>query len=67
MSKALDFLNGKKTYIVALLTALVGLLEASGVIIPGWAWPILAALGIGTIRHGVTTEAAKAVAAAKQQ
>lgn len=67
MSKVLDAINGKKTYIIALLTALVGLLEAFGIVIPGWAWPVLTALGITTIRHGIATEAAKAVAAAKQQ
>ena len=67
VSKALDFLNGKKSYIIAFLTALVGLLEAFGIVIPGWLWPILGSLGIVTIRHGITMEAAKAVAAAKQQ
>lgn len=67
MNKALDFLNGKKSYILAFLVALVGMLEAFGVVIPGWLWPILSALGITTIRHGITVEAAKAVAAAKQQ
>lgn len=67
MSKALDLINGKKTYIVAFLAALVGLLEAFGLVVPGWLWPFLSALGIATIRHGISTEAAKAVAAAKQQ
>lgn len=67
MTKLFDFIKGKKSYIIAFLTALVGLLEAFGVSIPAFLWPLLTALGIASIRHGVSTEAAKAVAAAKQQ
>jgi hypothetical protein len=54
MQKALDLLEGKKSYIVAFLTALLGLLQAFGVVIPEWLLFILAGLGIGTLRHAVS-------------
>lgn len=60
MRKILDILTGKKTYIVAFLIALVQLLEAFGVIMPGWLTPLLASLGIVTMRQAITTEAVKA-------
>jgi len=49
----LDFLVGKKTYIVAFLTATVGLLTAFGVVIPEWALYVLAATGVTTMRAAI--------------
>jgi hypothetical protein len=54
MNKILDAIEGKKSYIIAFVTALLGLLQAFGVIIPEWLLYILAGMGIGTIRHAVS-------------
>jgi hypothetical protein len=43
-------LAGKRTYIVAFLTALLGLLTAFDVTIPEWVAYILAAGGVTTMR-----------------
>lgn len=48
------WLEGKKTYIVALVAAIVGLLQGGfGVEIPEWANYVLAALGVTTLRSAV--------------
>lgn len=49
----LDFLEGKRTYIVAFLTAAVGLATAFGIVIPEWALYILAATGVTTMRAAI--------------
>ncbi len=46
-------LKGRKTYIVAATTIGLGVAQAFGVPIPLLAWPILGALGMGSIRAGV--------------
>ncbi len=46
-------LKGKKTYIVAAMTVGLGVAQAFGVPVPLLAWPILGALGMGSIRAGV--------------
>lgn len=48
-----DYLEGKKTYIIAIITAVIGLLVASGVEIPESVWFILTALGLGSLRSAV--------------
>ena len=48
-----NFLSGKKTYIVAVLTAVGGVLAAFGYVIPEYVWPILGALGLGAVRAGI--------------
>ena len=50
----MEFLAGKKTYIVAFLIATLGLLEAFGVNLPEWATYILAAAGVTTTRMAIT-------------
>lgn len=52
-SGVLDWLKGKKTYIVAILIAGIGIATAFGVEIPESVWPILSALGLGAVRAGV--------------
>ena len=55
MLKKIDaFLQGKKTYLVAILTAVGVGLEMAGISIP-WqiVGPVLAALGLGAIRSAV--------------
>jgi len=53
MTGVLKWLEGKKTYLVAVGIGAVAVLRALGVEIPPVVWPILAALGLGAIRAGV--------------
>lgn len=47
-------LNGKKTYIVAVLAAAIACWSAwSGQEVPDWVWVLAGALGLGTLRAGV--------------
>ncbi len=48
------YLDGKKTYIVAILIAVIALLNASGVVLPNWIWLLLSSFGLGALRHGVS-------------
>lgn len=49
-----EFLKGKKTYIVAIAIVVLGALQGLDVfVLPEWAWPIVAALGLTTLRAGV--------------
>jgi len=52
-----DWLKGKKTYLVAATTFLLGGLSAVGVTVPAWVYALLAATGIGTLRAGVAKNA----------
>lgn len=54
MKSILNLIENKKSYIIAFLTALLGLLQAFGIVIPEWLLYILAGLGIGTLRHAVS-------------
>ena len=48
-----DFLKGKKTYMVAAATFILGGLTASGVAVPIWVYSLLAAAGLTSLRAGV--------------
>lgn len=48
-----NFLKGKKTYIVALITAIIAGAQALGYNIPNEVYAILGALGLSTLRAGV--------------
>lgn len=54
MNKVLDFLNGKKTYIVAVVIAVTAGVQALGYTVPEWVYALETALGLGAIRVGVT-------------
>lgn len=47
------WLVGKRTYIVAIIGAILGLLTAFGVVIPEWVYAILAAIGLGSLRAAI--------------
>ena len=48
------WLRGKKTYLVAAAIVVLGFLQGMDVfVVPGWAWPIIGAIGLGTLRAGV--------------
>ena len=50
----LAFLDGKKTYIVAVAMAVLGLAEGMGwFVVPEWIWPVAGGLGLTTLRSGV--------------
>ena len=46
MGKLLEWLDGKKSYLVAFAVAALALLVALGVTIPDWVYQILLAFGI---------------------
>lgn len=65
----MSFLQGKKTFIIAAIAALIGIdqgLIAAGVhgvpAIPGWVTFFLVASGLYSARSGTTTDVAKATA-----
>jgi len=49
----MDALKGKKTYITAAVIGIMAALESLGYAIPEFVYPMLGALGLGTLRHGV--------------
>ena len=55
MNAVIDFLEGKKTYLVAFAAASIGLAQAiwPEIVIPDWAYLVLSAAGLGAIRAAV--------------
>jgi small-conductance mechanosensitive channel len=53
MQAILEFLSGKKTYIVAVVVAVIGLLQACGVDLPESVITILAAFGLASVKSAV--------------
>jgi len=54
MGKLIELIKGKKTYIVAIVTVTLGLLQGLDIfVMPEWAWPVIAAAGLATLRSGV--------------
>ncbi len=61
MEKWIELLKGKKTYIVAIVTVVLGLLQGLDIfVMPDWSWPIIAAIGLSTLRSGVNKVADEA-------
>lgn len=54
MEGILNWLSGKKTYLIAATVAVLGGLTAWGYEIPEFVWYILGALGLGTLRAGIS-------------
>jgi hypothetical protein len=50
MAKILEWLKGKKSYIVAIILGIEAALQSLGINIPGWVTTLLAALGLGALR-----------------
>ena len=48
-----DFLAGYKTYITAGAVIVATVLNTQGITIPEYVWPILAAIGLGSLRAAV--------------
>ncbi len=55
MQKILDFLNGKRTYIIAGLAVIGGIAQKLGFLgyIPEWVWLIVGGVGLGTLRAAI--------------
>lgn len=49
----LDFINGKKTYIVAVLFGMNAAANMLGYQVPDFVYDILAALGLGAVRSAI--------------
>jgi len=49
-----DWFKGKKTYFVAAIAAILGLLTQTGVTIPIWLYTVLGFLGLITLKAGQT-------------
>lgn len=56
LSKIESFLDGKKTYIVAILAGAGTIATALGYHIPEWVWAGLATLGLGAVRSAIDTK-----------
>ena len=54
MEGILNWLKGKRTYVVALAVAALAGLTAYGIETPEWVWLLLNALGLGTLRVGIS-------------
>jgi hypothetical protein len=53
MDKLLKLIDGKKTYISAILIGLGAAATAMGYVIPEWVWALLGAIGLGSVRAAI--------------
>jgi hypothetical protein len=53
MNNVITFLEGKKTYIVAFVSAAIAFSQALGVVIPEWVFPLLGAAGLSAVRASI--------------
>ncbi len=53
MEKLLALIEGKKTYITAVLIGLGAAATAMGYPIPEWVWALLGAVGLGSVRAAI--------------
>ena len=53
MGKLFSFWSGNKTYLIAIVGAVLGMLTAAGYEIPEWAFMVGGALGLGTLRASI--------------
>ena len=54
MQSVIAFLDGKKTYIVAVLAAATAAAQALGYVVPDWVYTLEGALGLGALRVALT-------------
>ena len=55
LSKIESLLDGKKTYIIAILAGVGTVLTGFGIHIPDYVWMGLGALGLGAVRSAIGT------------
>ena len=53
LEKIGQYLQGKKTYIIAILIGLGAIAQSLGYVVPEYVYAILGALGLGAVRSGV--------------
>lgn len=56
MRNVLAYLNGKKTYLIAIIAAITAAVQALGYTVPEFVYALEAALGLGALRVAVTKE-----------
>lgn len=54
LEKLGKLLQGKKTYLTAIIVGVVAALNFAGIVIPEWVYIILSALGLGAVRSAIT-------------
>ena len=54
MVKIIEWLKGKKTYIIAIIGAILGLLPVFGITVPEPVYAVLVALGLATVRAAIS-------------
>ena len=60
MKDIIEFLKGKKTFIVAIAVVVFGILQGFDVFtLPEVVWPILGGLGLASVRDGINSWAKK--------
>ena len=53
LEKIGNFLQGKKTYLIAIVIGVGAAAQALGYVIPEWVYALLGALGLGAVRSGI--------------
>lgn len=53
MDKLLKLLEGKKTFLIAIVAAGIAFCSAMGIVVPEWVMQLLAALGLATVRMAI--------------
>jgi hypothetical protein len=53
MQKAIEFLKGKKTYIIALTVAALAFAQSMGWPVPDYVYAILGACGVASVRAAI--------------
>ena len=53
LEKIGEYLQGKKTYIIAALIGIGAVMQTLGYAIPDLVWPILGAMGLGAVRSAI--------------
>lgn len=54
MDQILKLTKDKKTYLIVIAVVVLGALQGLEIfVMPEWAWPIIGAAGLGTLRAGI--------------
>jgi hypothetical protein len=53
MDKILKLLEGRKSYIIAIVAAGLAFCASMGIVVPDWVMQLLAALGLATVRSAI--------------
>ena len=53
MDKLIKLLDGKRTYLVAIVAAGLAFCASMGIVVPDWVMQLLAALGLAAVRASI--------------